>query len=156
MTDGENLKYYSFESPVGWLTAREENGRIKGLCFGRSHLSGKPAGVLAELEKQLSQYFSGERKTFDLPLSPDGTQFRKKVWNELLKIPYGETRSYKEIAIAVGNEKACRAVGTANNRNPIAILIPCHRVIGSDGSLTGYAGGIEVKKFLLELERRGK
>ena len=94
----------------------------------------------------------GKRKSFDLPLKPEGTEFQKKVWNALLDIPYGETRSYKDIAVAIGNPKACRAVGMANNRNPISIIIPCHRVIGANGSLVGYGGGLPIKIELLNLE----
>ncbi|QUH29913.1 methylated-DNA--[protein]-cysteine S-methyltransferase [Vallitalea guaymasensis] len=104
--------------------------------------------------KQLDEYFSGKRKMFDMKLNPQGTQFQKKVWNALTKIPYGEVCSYKDIAIAVGNEKACRAVGMANSKNPIAIVVPCHRVIGSSGKLVGYAGGLDTKDELLKLEKR--
>lgn len=101
---------------------------------------------------QLNQYFSGTRKAFDLDLAPQGTDFQKKVWNALLDIPYGQTTSYLSLAKKLGDEKAIRAVAAANGKNPIWILIPCHRVIGSDGSLTGYAGGIHRKKWLLEME----
>jgi methylated-DNA-[protein]-cysteine S-methyltransferase len=102
--------------------------------------------------RQLEEYFSGRRRHFDLPLDLHGTEFQKRCWRELLKIPYGETRSYAEIARAIGNPSAVRAVGLANGQNPIAIIVPCHRVIGSDGSLTGYGGGLDVKRRLLELE----
>ena len=101
---------------------------------------------------QLEEYLNGKRRHFDLPLRPQGTEFQRSVWNALLTIPYGETRSYKEIAQAVENPKAFRAVGMANNKNPISIFIPCHSVIGSSGSLVGYGGGLELKKRLLELE----
>lgn len=101
---------------------------------------------------ELDEYFAGIRKKFNVPVNAVGTPFQKKVWDALLKIPYGETRNYKQIASDIGNEKAARAVGMACNRNPIAIIIPCHRVVGSDGTLTGYAGGIDVKRYLLELE----
>jgi len=100
------------------------------------------------------EYLNGKRKEFDLPLLKDGTDFQISVWNELLKIPYGETRSYKDIAIAINNEKAVRAVGMANNRNKISIFIPCHRVIGSNKKLVGYGGGLEIKEFLLNLESK--
>lgn len=103
---------------------------------------------------QLREYFEGERKVFDLPLKISGTPFQEMVWGELLKIPYGETRSYKDIATSIGNPKASRAVGMANNRNKIAIIIPCHRVIGANGSLTGYAGGLDIKEKLLLLEKK--
>jgi methylated-DNA-[protein]-cysteine S-methyltransferase len=102
--------------------------------------------------RQLNEYLAGKRKTFTVPLHFMGTPFQLKVWDELRRIPYGETRSYGELAGRVGNLKAQRAVGMANNKNPIAILVPCHRVIGKDGSLTGYAGGLELKRRLLELE----
>ena len=107
-------------------------------------------------KQELEEYFAGTRQTFDLPLAPKGTAFQQKVWAALREIPYGQTRSYGEIAAIVGNPKASRAVGMANNQNPISILIPCHRVIGKDGSLTGYGGGTEKKKWLLELEQRGR
>ncbi len=105
-----------------------------------------------EAIKQLEEYFGGKRKKFDLKINLNGSDFQKKVWTALCDIPYGETRSYKDIAKYIGDEKASRAVGMANNKNPIQIIIPCHRVIGSDGSLRGYAGGIEIKKRLLEIE----
>jgi methylated-DNA-[protein]-cysteine S-methyltransferase len=101
---------------------------------------------------QLKGYFRGERKHFDLPLKIEGTEFQKRVWNELMKIPYGKTISYKELAIRLGNEKVIRAAASANGANPLPIVIPCHRVIGSDGSLIGYGGGLEIKEKLLQLE----
>lgn len=104
--------------------------------------------------EEVMEYLDGKRKTFDIKYEINGTEFQKKVWKEFTKIPYGETRTYKEIAVAVGNPKASRAVGMANNKNPIAIIVPCHRVIGSDGKLVGYAGGLDMKKFLLDLELR--
>ena len=109
---------------------------------------------LEEAKQQLAEYFAGQRQAFDLPLRMQGTPFQQKVWAALREIPYGETRSYGQIAAQVGNPKAGRAVGMANNRNPIAIIVPCHRVIGANGSLTGYAGGLSVKQELLALERR--
>lgn len=107
-----------------------------------------------EINSQLDEYFSGIRQEFDLILKPKGTKFQQKVWEALLNIPYGETKSYKEIAIEVESPKACRAVGTANNKNPIPIIIPCHRVIGSDGRLSGFAGGVNLKEKLLNLEKK--
>ncbi len=101
---------------------------------------------------QVKEYLQGKRRNFEFKFKLIGTAFQRKVWEALLEIPYGETRSYKQIAEAIGNPKACRAIGMANNKNPIMIIVPCHRVIGSDGSLTGYAGGMEMKKNLLELE----
>ncbi len=105
---------------------------------------------------QLLAYFDGKRKTFDLPYQLNGSDFQKKVWSALLCIPYGETRSYKEIAIAIGNPKASRAVGMANNKNPLHILVPCHRVIGAGGKLVGYAGGLAMKEALLHMEKNNK
>ena len=140
-------------TPIGTMTICSDGEAVTRLCFGMykgdmgSHLP-----VHQACERQLSEYFSGRRKQFDLPLAPEGTAFQQLVWKALQEIPYGETRSYREIAAAVGNPRAARAVGLANNRNPIPILIPCHRVIGADGSLVGYAGGIPAKDTLLQLE----
>jgi methylated-DNA-[protein]-cysteine S-methyltransferase len=107
---------------------------------------------LLEARRQLAEYFAGDRRAFTLPLAPRGTEFERLVWQALVAIPYGETRSYAEVAAAIGRPAACRAVGRANGSNPIAIVIPCHRVIGSDGSLTGFGGGLPLKRFLLDLE----
>lgn len=123
----------------------------------RMNVSDHDTGVSSDIsklaKKQLDEYFSGTRKTFNLPIEITGTAFQKRVWTALCDIPYGETRSYKEIAMAIGNGKAARAVGMANNKNPVTIVIPCHRVIGSNGRLVGYAGGLAMKEKLLELER---
>lgn len=112
--------------------------------------------LLKKASEQINEYFSGKRETFDLPLNPEGTEFMKKVWKQLLNIPYGETKTYKQIATEIGNEKAARAVGMANNKNPIPIIIPCHRVIGSNKKLVGYALGLDVKEKLLKLEAKYK
>lgn len=146
------------DSPVGLLGIAEENGAICRVFFS----DGQPlpgyatdeTPLLREAAAQLAAYFSGQRTSFDLPLALHGTAFQLSVWNALRAIPAGETRSYREIAELVGNPKACRAVGMANNRNPVAIIVPCHRVVGADGSMTGYAGGLPIKKYLLELEKR--
>ena len=114
------------------------------------------SGLLRDAARQIDEYLRGKRREFDLPLAPKGTDFMQTVWDELRKIPYGETRTYAQVAAAIGRPKACRAVGLANNRNPLPIIIPCHRVIGSSGSLTGYRGGLEMKKKLLALEARFK
>ena len=148
-------RFVVVQSPVGDLTLTEENGALTGLYFGRRSLEGEE-GLTALLERasrQLEEYFAGKRKQFDLPLSLRGTEFQRQGWAALRDIPYGETRSYGQIAQAVGRPKAVRAVGMANHRNPISIIVPCHRVVGADGSLTGYGGGLENKKFLLALER---
>ncbi|MBS5884595.1 MAG: methylated-DNA--[protein]-cysteine S-methyltransferase [Clostridium sp.] len=110
--------------------------------------------LIKEAANQLNEYFSGERINFSISLDPEGTEFQHKVWNELIKIPYGETRTYKEIAEKIGNSKAARAIGMANNKNPILIMIPCHRVVGKNKSLVGYAGGLEKKERLLEIENQ--
>jgi methylated-DNA-[protein]-cysteine S-methyltransferase len=112
----------------------------------------KLSPLLKNAVKQLEEYFQGKRRDFDLPLEPEGTPFQKTVWSALQKIPFGETRTYQEIAKEIGNPKAARAVGGADNRNPLMIIVPCHRVIGANGSLVGYAGGLDIKRFLLELE----
>ena len=145
-------------SPVGTLKLAEENGAVTELRF--EEWDGKTAQreteLLCRAQRELREYFAGQRREFTLPLSPAGTEFQRRVWKALLTIPYGETRSYGEIAAMIGSPKASRAVGSANHRNPISILIPCHRVIGADGSLTGYGGGLEVKTALLELEQTHK
>lgn len=119
-------------------------------------LGGKTAEekFLKRAVAQIEEYLSGERSSFDLPLALEGTEFQKLVWNELQKIPYGETISYRELARRIKNEKAIRAVGTANGRNPVSLIVPCHRVIASDGTLGGYAGGLPIKTMLLELEKK--
>lgn len=154
----KNVFYYS--SPIGRLGVCEDNGEITHVLFENEKCPEgyieKETEILKKAGEALSQYFQGNKKTFTLPLNPHGTEFMKKVWRSLEKIPYGETRSYKEIAEDIENPKGCRAVGNANNKNPIHIFIPCHRVVGANGKLVGYAGGIEVKKFLLELETRNK
>lgn len=109
--------------------------------------------LIKNAAKQLEEYLNGSRKIFDLPLNPQGTEFQRKVWNALCDIPFGETRSYKQVAVTIGNPKASRAIGMANNKNPIMIIIPCHRVIGSNGKLVGYAGGLDIKDKLLSIEK---
>jgi methylated-DNA-[protein]-cysteine S-methyltransferase len=124
---------------------------VTRIGFGSS--SGPAGEAASAAAAQLEEYFAGERTSFDLPLSLAGTPFERRVWDAVAAIPYGSTASYAEIAEAVGSPGACRAVGRANGRNPIAIVVPCHRVIGSDGSLTGYAGGLPMKRALLDMER---
>lgn len=140
-------------SPVGPLTLQSHGEAVCAVLFGRR---GEPAeadtAVLRQCEEELTAYFAGELRIFTVPLGPVGTPFQLSVWEALRQIPYGETRTYAQIAAAIGNPKACRAVGMANNKNPISILIPCHRVIGAGGALVGYGGRLEVKRFLLALE----
>lgn len=135
-------------SAILWQDDREDRVRLGAMTEQPDH------PILAETRRQLEEYFAGQRTQFDLPLDFRGTAFQKSVWAALLTIPAGETRSYAAIAAQVGCPGACRAVGAANSRNPISIVAPCHRVIGSDGSLTGFAGGLQGKAHLLDLERR--
>ena len=154
----QNVFFY--DCPVGRIGIAEAGGAISHVCFcgnGKKDFNGFTVSETPLIKKaaaQLSEYFAGRRVVFDLPLAPVGTEFQRSVWRALETIPFGETRSYGDIAAQIGNPKACRAVGMANNRNPIVIIIPCHRVIGRDGSLTGYGGGLDIKKFLLDLESR--
>lgn len=150
-----NVTY--FDSPIGLIEIQSDNGEIISLDFLKEkRYDEKLEPVLAEAKRQLKDYFDGKRKVFDLPLKTTGTEFQNKVWKELTKIPYGKTLSYKDIAVCIGNENACRAVGNANNKNKIAIIIPCHRVVGSNGKLVGYEGGLWRKKWLLEHELEGR
>ena len=141
------------DSPVGLLTLRAEDGALTAILFGdqRTGLPGSDQ-ILDQAEAELKEYFAGERKEFAVPVRLMGTEFQKKVWAALAEIPYGETRSYSELAAAAGSPKAARAAGMACHSNPIPIFIPCHRVVGKSGKLTGYAGGLELKAALLKLE----
>lgn len=145
--------YAIYDSPCGRLKIGYTDTAIRYVLFTDEQGSGTPSKLSELAALQLAEYFAGKRKSFDLPLEMLGTDFQKKVWAALAEIPYGETRSYKDIAERIGNAKACRAVGGANNKNPISIIIPCHRVIGAGGSLVGYGGGLDNKTLLLELER---
>ncbi|MDE0272361.1 MAG: methylated-DNA--[protein]-cysteine S-methyltransferase [Gammaproteobacteria bacterium] len=154
------MHYTYHDSPIGPLLLTGRNGSLTTIRFPLDgereapelgwELSNAPFG---DVKEQLDGYFARRRQRFDLPLAPTGTAFQRKVLEALQAIPYGETRSYKEVAAAIGKPRAVRAVGAANGRNPIPIIIPCHRVIGSDGSLTGFGGGLEVKRALLALEQ---
>ncbi|EOS76140.1 methylated-DNA-[protein]-cysteine S-methyltransferase [Lachnospiraceae bacterium 10-1] len=156
---GERVNYkYHINTPVGIICVEANEEAVTGLYIEKNEIFPKQekpeTALLKKAGIQLEEYFSRKRKVFDLPLAPSGTVFQKKVWEALCTIPYGETRSYGEIAAQIGNPKAYRAVGGANNKNPIMIFIPCHRVIGADGSLVGFGGGIDAKKFMLDLERK--
>ena len=144
------------DTAIGRIGIAEEGGFITQLFFGTGGLppgaARRETPLLKEAFRQLEAYLAGGLKTFALPLAPAGTPFQRRVWAVLETVPYGETWSYKQVAAAIGNPKATRAVGMANNRNPIAIVIPCHRVIGADGTLVGYGGGLDLKRRLLELE----
>lgn len=150
------INYFCYDTEIGRIKISEKDEKIIGLGFSdykKENEIEKETDAIRKTYLQLKEYLSGKRKNFDIEIEMIGTEFQKKVWKELLNIPYGETRSYKDIAIAIGNEKACRAVGNANNKNPIAIIVPCHRVIGSNGSMTGYAGGLDIKEKLLKIEK---
>ena len=147
------------DSPVGPLMLAADESGLRHIEFrdnrhpaDRADWHGGSSDVLDAAEAQLREYFAGQRRTFDLPLSPQGTDFQRTVWQELARIPYGATISYAQLAQRVGNASAMRAVGAANGRNPLPIVLPCHRVIGADGSLTGFGGGLPTKEFLLRLE----
>ncbi len=153
--------YTTYESPVGLLLLAGESDALRCVSFESSKRSAPPGAgwkldkePFAEVVRQLQAYFRGELKEFDLPLAMEGTEFQLRVWNALRTIPYGETISYAQLAERIGKPKAVRAVGLANGSNPIPIIVPCHRVIGSDGSLTGFGGGLSTKKMLLELENK--
>ena len=147
---------YHYDSPVGRLFLAEVDGAITDLVFNPiENAEEKQTPVLALACDMLREYFAGERREFNIPIKfIVGTEFQQKAWNALLDVPYGQTRSYQDQATAIGAPKACRAVGGANGKNPISIFVPCHRVIGANKSLTGYGGGLDIKKFLLELEAR--
>jgi len=143
-------------TPIGDLQLVSDGQSLVRIAFPGQHqqveVDSKADAVLAKAAKQLGEFFDGRRRHFDLPLAPAGTQFQREVWTQLTKIPYGEVRSYRDIAAEIGRPTAVRAVGAANGRNPLPIVMPCHRVIGADGSLTGFAGGLERKRQLLVLE----
>lgn len=147
-----------YESPIGKLRITEVDGAITQLVLASLNrpLNGEyheeETELIKEVKKQMNEYFSKTRKDFDFPMQPKGTDFQKEAWQALIDIPYGETRSYKQIAEAIERPKASRAVGLANNKNQIIIAIPCHRVIGSNGALVGYAGGLHIKEALLKIE----
>lgn len=149
---------YYYQTKIGKIVIAEENNAITNLYFeditALNNTVIKETSLLKEASHQLADYLDGKRKYFELPLSPEGTDFQKTVWRALQQVPYGETRSYRDIADIIGKPKASRAIGMANYKNPILLLIPCHRVIGSNGKLVGYAGGLGVKEYLLKMEKQ--
>lgn len=151
------MKQYLMNSKIGPLYLVASETSLLGIFWKKQAApfiqSFKECAVLKEAVRQVEEYLDGKRSEFDLPLEPIGTEFQMRVWRELARIPYGKTISYTELARKIRNEKAVRAVGTANGRNPLSLVIPCHRVIAADGSLGGYAGGLEIKKKLLDLEK---
>lgn len=155
----KHILYTTMNSPIGELLLVGDGDTLSGLYMQEGRKPKRTATSWSEsatpfvdVKRQLEEYFAGERTTFEVKLAPEGAPFEREVWHALEAIPYGETVSYGEIARRVGQPTAARAVGTANGRNPIAVIVPCHRVIGADGSLTGYGGGLERKRLLLELE----
>ncbi len=155
------LSYTFLESPIGTLLLAGDSEGLRQITFSHNGSPARPdpgwqedPSELVEVVRQLRAYFAGELESFNLSVTPDGTPFQQRVWSELLKIPYGETISYGELARRIGSPNASRAVGLANGSNPIPIVIPCHRVIGSNGKLTGYGGGLPIKEKLLALEKR--
>ena len=150
----ENNNYFAiYETELGLIKIEYEDNTITSILKTKSQFKGYPTEFTDMVYRELKDYINKRRQSFDFNYQLIGTEFQKKVWTELLKIPYGETRSYKEVAINIGNSKAARAVGMACNKNPIIVMVPCHRVIGSNGGLTGYAGGLSMKQDLLDIEQ---
>lgn len=141
-------------TPIGVVTLRQTDDRISALAFGGRDGQQGETPLLLQAEKELEEYFAGRRSHFSVPLSMHGTAFQLRVWQALMQIPYGAVVSYGELARKLGKPQACRAVGMANHANPLPIFVPCHRVVGADGKLTGYRGGLEIKRFLLNLEEK--
>lgn len=156
------MNYTYFDSPIGPLLIAGDAQAVTRIAFPKNGRASRPepgwtdsaAGPVGEAARQLREYFSGKRREFDLPLAPSGTAFQRVVWRKLREIPYGATISYGELARRVGDPKASRAVGSANGKNPLPIVVPCHRVIAADGKLGGFGGGLPVKRALLELEAK--
>jgi len=151
---------FFYDTTIGKIGILENGTAVTNIYFENESLENKGQLVETPLIKkafeQIQEYLDGKRKTFDFPIESIGTDFQKSVWRALQEIPYGETKTYKEIAITIGNKKACRAVGMANNKNPLPIVVPCHRVIGANGKLVGYAGGLGIKENLIEIENKYK
>ncbi|GBD89339.1 methylated-DNA--protein-cysteine methyltransferase, constitutive [bacterium BMS3Abin04] len=152
-----STKYITYlKTPIGLIKITADDNAVNSVLFVFDDTEMEEENlnlVLTQCKTELAEYFAGKRKAFDVPIHQEGTEFQKKVWNELIKIPYGKTVSYNDLAKALDNVKSIRAVGAANGKNQISIIVPCHRVIGSDGSLTGYAGGLWRKKWLLDHEK---
>lgn len=150
------LQLYAFDSPIGRITLAQKNEALVWLRHGEPEPAEPPllteTPLLLKAAQELTEYFAGQRQVFDLPLAPEGTPFQQRVWMALRQIPYGKTVSYATLAKMAGNPRAVRAVGGANGKNPLMILIPCHRVIAADGRLGGFSGGLDTKRFLLKLE----
>jgi methylated-DNA-[protein]-cysteine S-methyltransferase len=155
------VKYTCLDSPIGELLVTRDEGGITGLDMPTMRYPRevdpdweRDDAAFDDVRTQLREYFAGEREDFDLPLNAGGSRFQKQVWGALIRIPYGETRSYGKVAVSIGQPNGSRAVGLANGQNPIPIIVPCHRVIGADGSLTGFGGGLDTKRWLLDHEAK--
>ncbi len=150
------LTYYPYTTPLGHITIASNGKALTAIAFGKQVLPGqcRATTLTNQAANQLQEYLAGKRRQFDLPLEPEGSEFQKRVWEAVQDIPYGQTRSYSDIAEAIGQPSAYRAVGGASNKNPLPIVIPCHRVISTNGALGGYVGGTKIKSFLLDLEKR--
>ncbi len=149
------MNYFVYGMPLGRLTIAADADGLTKILFGPHAIEDavrRPSALTNTAATQLQEYFAGKRREFDIPLNPQGSEFQLAVWDELKKIPYGQTQTYAQIAQAVGNPRGFRAVGLANNKNPLPIIVPCHRVLGSGGKLVGYAAGLKIKQYLLELE----
>lgn len=148
--------FYKYSSPIGYLDIVEKDGYITNINISNKVNNStyilRKTPLISSTIRQLDEYFKGKRKVFDIPINPYGTQFQVAVWEDLLKIPYGEKKSYQDVAKDIGSPKSSRAIGGSVGKNPILIVIPCHRILGKDNSLTGFSAGIEVKKYLLNLE----
>lgn len=162
---GVEKEYATMKSPLGLLTVVATNEALCELLFDKAEAAdvraeiGRPSTrhrILVDAMRQLREYFAAKRTAFEIPLDMSGTDFQRAAWSGLLAIPFGETRTYAQHALRIGRPRAVRAVGAANGRNPIAIIVPCHRLVGSDGSLTGFGGGLPAKAWLLALEREGR
>ena len=148
---------YYYQTDIGMIRIVENDEAISQVTFADKQDTDillKETPLIKQTIQQINEYLKGERKVFTIKINPSGTAFQKKVWDQLLKIPYGETKSYQWVATEIGNKQACRAVGMANNRNPIVLIIPCHRVIGANGKLIGYGGGLPIKQRLLNIEKQ--
>jgi methylated-DNA-[protein]-cysteine S-methyltransferase len=147
--------YYSYNIKKLCILIVEDNGYVVEIAFDKREIKGteKETAIIKTAATQLEEYFAGKRQCFDFPINPQGSEFQKRVWTALQNIPYGELRTYKQIAEEIGNGKASRAVGMANNKNPLPVVVPCHRVIGSNGKLIGYAYGLDMKEYLINVEK---
>ncbi|WP_260620483.1 methylated-DNA--[protein]-cysteine S-methyltransferase [Gordonibacter massiliensis (ex Traore et al. 2017)] len=153
---GSTPTHFAYRTPLGRVTIASDGRAVTALAFGEQTLPGaaRATELTNRAANQLQEYFAGKRRAFDLPLAPAGTDFQKRVWKAVADVPYGETRTYSDVAAAIGSPRSCRAVGAASNKNPLPILIPCHRIVGANGSPAGSGNDAKAKAFLLDMERR--